>query len=168
ILSSWGSLRTVRGRDASDVKELTDALRVLDFCRARAGEDIAVRTVSAALFKNSKRLEELEQWLDVLTAEDLHGARRSAEEVFAGLELVKHPPAVYLRGRAELERADGLRLKVPVPFIALAPKSIMRVLPAQTVRSVLTVETLTVFHELAAGRAGPLESHLILFTAGMP
>src|SRR5690606_30176832 len=35
ILSSWGSLRTVRGRDASDVKELTDALRVLDFCRAR-------------------------------------------------------------------------------------------------------------------------------------
>jgi len=168
ILSTWGSLRAVRGRDASEVEDLSDALRVLDFCRARAGEDIAVRTASAALFKNSKRLEELEQWLDILTANNLQGLRRSAEEVFASLGLVKHPPAVYLSGRAELELADGLRLQLPSPFVALAPKSIMRVMLAQTVRSVLTVENLTVFHELAAGRAGSLEAHLILFTAGMP
>ena len=111
ILDAWASLRTVRGRAASEVLNLRDALRVLDFCRARAGEDIAVRTASAALFKNSKRLEELEPWLDILTAEDLQGLRRSAEEVFAGLGLVKHPPAVYLSGRAELELADGLRLQ---------------------------------------------------------
>lgn len=168
IVSAWERLHTVRGRDISDMESLSDALRVLDFCRARAGEDIAVRTASAALFKDSKRLEKLEQWLDVLTTDDVKGLRRSAEEVFAGLGLVKYPPAVYLSGRAVLELADGLRLGVPSPFIALAPKSIMRVIPAHAVRSVLTVENLTVFHELAAGRAGSLEGHLILFTAGMP
>jgi Uncharacterized protein conserved in bacteria C-term(DUF2220) len=168
ILHAWANLRTVRGRAPSEVPDLIDALRVLDFCRARAGDDIAVRTVSAALFKNSKRLEELEQWLDILTAEDLQGLRRPAGEVFAGLGLVKHPPAVYLSGCAEMELADGLRLQVPSPFVALAPKSVVRVLPAQSVHTVLTVENLTVFHELAAGRAGSLEAHLVLFTAGMP
>src|SRR5262249_53184734 len=135
ILDAWGSLRTVRGRAVSEVENLIDALRVLDFCRARAGEDIAVRTASAALFKNSKRVEELEQWLDLLTAEDLQGQRRPAEEVFASLGLVKHPPAVYLSGCAELELADDVRLRVPSPFMALAPKSIQRVMLAQTVRT---------------------------------
>jgi hypothetical protein len=168
ILSAWERLHTVRGRDVSDVESLSDALRVLDLCRARVGEDIAVRAASAALFKNSKRLQQLEQWLDILTVDDLQRPRRSAEAVFASLGLVKHPPAVYLTGSAELELTDGLRLEVPSPFVALAPKSIMRVVPAQTVHSLLTVENLTVFHELAAGRAGSLETHLILFTAGMP
>lgn len=168
IMARWREWRTVRGRAASEVTSLVDALRVLDFCRARAGEDIAVRTASAALFKDSKRLEELEQWLDILTAEDLHGLRRLAEEVFASLGLVKHPPAVYLTGRAEVELRDGVRLHLPSPFIALAPQSIGRVMPAQAVHTVLTVENLTVFHELAAGRAGSPEGHLVMFTAGMP
>jgi hypothetical protein len=168
ILGAWAGLRTVRGRDASEVADLSDALRVLDFCHARTGEDIAVRTVSAALFKNSKRLEQLEQWLDILTGEALQGIRRSAEEVFACLGLVKHPPAVYFSGRAGLELADGSKLEVPTSFIALAPKSVARMTLAHNVRTVLTVENLTVFHELAAGRAGCPNAHLILFTAGMP
>lgn len=168
ILDAWERLRTVRSKGPLEVEELRDALRVLDFCRARAGEDIAVRAASSALFKDSKRVEGLEQWLDVLTAEHLKAPRRSAEDVFAGLGLVKYPPAVYLTGRAEIELADGLRLQVPSPFIALAPRSIIRVIPDRTVRVVLTVENLTVFHELATGRAGSLEAHLILFTAGMP
>ena len=168
IMARWKGWRTVRGQAASEVSSLVDALRVLDFCRARTGDDIAVRTASAALFKNSKRLEELEQWLDILTAEDLRALRRSAEEVFASLGLVKHPPAVYLTARANVELRDGVRLHLPSPFIALAPQSIVRVMPAQTVHAVLTVENLTVFHELAAGRAGAPEGHLIMFTAGMP
>jgi len=168
ILNVWASLRTVRGRSASETPDLVDALRVLDFCHDRSGEDIAVRTASAALFKNSKRLEQLEPWLDILTAESLQGPRLSAEELFANLGLVKHPPAVYLSGSAELELANGLRLQIPSPFVALAPKSIVRAALMPSVHTVLTVENLTVFHELAAGRAGHPEAHLILFTAGMP
>jgi hypothetical protein len=106
--------------------------------------------------------------LDILTTEDMHGIRRSAEEVFAYLGLVKHPPAVYLSGRAELKSADASKLQMPSSFIALAPKSFARVTQAHNVRTVLTVENLTVFHQLAAGRAGCPEAHLILFTAGMP
>jgi len=63
---------------------------------------------------------------------------------------------------------DGLRLQLPSPFVALAPKSIRAVVLGELVRTVLTVENLTVFHELAAGRAGLLIEHLVLFTAGMP
>jgi hypothetical protein len=81
ILNVWAKLHTVRGRDVSDVEDLSDALRVLDLCRARAGEDVAVRSASSALFKSSKRLEELDHWLDILTAEDLQGPRRSAGSV---------------------------------------------------------------------------------------
>lgn len=168
ILEQWAGLRLVRGRPPMDVEDLVDALRVLDMCRMRQGEDLAVRTVSSALFKDSKRLEALEPWLDLLTAPQLQDPRRSAEEVFADLGLVKYPPAVYVAGNARVLLGDGRSLSVPPPFVALAPRAIAGLELAIEIHTLLTVENLTTFHELASGRAGALTSHLVMFTAGMP
>lgn len=168
ILTVWRELRTVRGRDVHAVADFVDALRVIDFCQAREGEDIAVRAASSALFKSSKRLEELEPMLDALTAEKLHDFKRTSEEMFASLGLVKHPPAVYIAGQAHLTLKDGTQLSVPQSFVAFAPRAIDQVHLPNHVRTVLTVENLTVFHELAMGRAGELKDIAIVFTAGMP
>jgi hypothetical protein len=168
ILEQWAGLRLVRGRSPMEVDDLVGALRVVDVCRSRQGEDLAVRTLSAALFKDSKRLEALEPWLDLLTAPRLQDPRRSAEEVFAGLGLVKYPPAVYVAGNARILLSDGKWLSVPIPFVALAPRAIAGLELAEEIHTLLTVENLTTFHELASGRAGMLTSHLVMFTAGMP
>lgn len=168
ILETWRGLRTVRGREVDALPDLLDALRVLDHCRAREGEDIAVRVASAALFRSSKRIGELVPWLDILTADTLQGLSRPAEEVLAALGLVKHPPAVFLAGPAELTLRDGSRFTVPRPFVGLGSSSVMTVRLPDRVRAVLTVENLTPFHELAEGRAGALDEVLVVYTAGMP
>lgn len=166
ILNTWSELRPVRGRHVEEASDLADALRVLDHCSET--RDTSVRLLSAALFNSSKRLEQLEPWLDLLTSEQLQGPRRPAEEVFAGLGLVKHPPAVHLAGAAKLRLINDFRLDVPVPFIALAPRSVLEIEIDTSVHTVLSVENLTIFHEIAEGRAGSLTGYLLLYTAGMP
>jgi Uncharacterized protein conserved in bacteria C-term(DUF2220) len=168
ILTAWRALRGARGRDVESVRDFADALRVIDFCGAREGEDIAVRSASSALFKLSKRLEELDSVLDILTADSMSALRRTPEEVFAQLGLVKHPPAVYIAGNVRLALKDGMQVRVPAPFVGLAPHAIEQIELAPEVRTVLTVENLTVFHEFALGRAGALNHIVLVFTAGMP
>lgn len=168
ILDLWRHLKTVRGRSVREAADLADALRVLDYAQFKKGEDIAVRTLSATLFRSSKRLEELEVFLDILTSDILQAPPRTAEEVFAELGLIKHPPAVFLAGPASVELTGGVSMDVPSPFVGLAPRAVAAVRLAPRVRTILTVENLTVFHEFAEGRAGPLEKHLVVYTAGMP
>jgi hypothetical protein len=168
VLTAWRVLRSVRGRDVGSVHEFVDALRVIDFCGAHEGEDVAVRTASSALFKSSKRLEELDSMLDILTADSMSALRRTSQEVFAQLGLVKHPPAVYIAGNVRLVLKDGTQLRAPRPFVGLAPHAIEQLQLASEVRTVLTVENLTVFHELALGRAGRLDQTILIFTAGLP
>lgn len=166
ILACWEQLRTARGRKVEDYLELVDALKVLDHCSQE--RDTSVRILSAALFNSSKRLEQLEPWFDMLTDRELKGPRRPGEEVFAALGLVKHPPAVHVAGKAQLTLLDGRRLEVPAPFIALAPRSIERIDLDPAIHTILSVENLTIFHEIAEGRAGDLSGYLLLYTAGMP
>lgn len=168
VLQTWRGLHKVRGRGVETLPDLIDALRVLEYCQQRSGEDIAVRALSAALFRSSKRLEELVSWLDILTCGTLQGSGRSAEEVFAGLGLVKHPPAVFIAGPASLTLRDSTIVTIPQPFLGLAPRSIETVSLPDAVRTILSVENLTVFHELATGRGGPLDQTLVVYTAGMP
>jgi hypothetical protein len=166
ILTAWEQLRTARGRGVEDSLELVDALKVLDHCSQE--RDTSVRILSAALFNSSKRLEQLEPWLDMLTDRELKGPRRPGEEVFAALGLVKHPPAVHVAGKAQLVLSDGRGLEVPAPFIALAPRSIAQINLDTHIHTILSVENLTIFHEIAEGRAGDLSGYLLLYTAGMP
>ena len=164
-LKRWGQLKAVRGRDVGAAADLADSLRVLDYMRTQSDGEVAVRTASAALFKSSKRIEALVPLLDYLTTTD--GLPRPAEEVLGGMGLVKHPSAVLLTGRAQVRLLGG-ELAIPAPFLGLAPHAIEGIELDRYVHTVLTVENLTTFHELAAQRASPRFSHLVIYTAGMP
>lgn len=167
ILAQWAELRLIRGRPPIEVDDLVDALRVVDVCRSRQGEDLAVRTLSAGLFKDSKRLEALEPWLDLLTAPQLQDPRRSAEEVFAGLGLVKHPPAVYVAGNARVLLSDDAWLSVPAPFVALAPRAITGLELAPEIHTLLTEQTAAPFPRAPGACAMPDRRSSMSF-AGYP
>jgi len=74
---------------------------------------------------------------------------------------------VLVAGPATICLLDGTKFDVPQPFAALTPLSIQTVILPKSVRSILTVENATPFHDLATGRAGSLDSTLVVYTAGM-
>jgi hypothetical protein len=74
---------------------------------------------------------------------------------------------VLVAGAATICLLDGTKFHVPQPFAALAPLLIRTVMLPKSDRSILTVENATSFHDLASGRAGPLNSTLVLYAAGM-
>lgn len=164
VLERWGDLKNVRGLTPYTAVDFADALRVLDAAAASTDEDQIVRVLSARLFGNSKRIEQLVRHLDVLTGETLLSPARHWDEVLSPLGLVKEPQPFLVAGAGHLLLADGEECPVVQPFVGVSSKAItgFRGLPAW----VLTIENLTPFH-LAAQQHG-VGQGLVIYTGGMP
>jgi hypothetical protein len=168
ILARWRVGKQVRGLGSNRVADFVDACKVVDACVQFSGnEDIPVRRLSATLFSDSKRIESIAQALDAMTIDSLDAPGRDIEDVLSGLGLVKLPQPVLLAGNGSVKLSDGRVIPIPLPYIGLAPQSIKGVSFDNTDGYLLTVENLTIFHELALGKAGPPRG-IILYTAGMP
>lgn len=164
ILERWGALKAVRGLTPSSAGDFADALRVLDAAAASPDEDQIVRVLSARLFDDSKRIEQLVRHLDVLTGETLLSPARHWDEVLSPLGLVKEPQPFLVAGAGYLLLADGEECPVVRPFVGVSSKAITgyRGSPAW----VLTIENLTPFH-LASQLEG-VGRGLVIYTGGMP
>lgn len=168
ILERWRQGKLVRGQPPARVADFVDACRVIEARSVQsADEDVLIRRVSAALFSDSKRIENIGPALDALTSESLDTPWREVEDVFSALGLVKMPQPILLAGAGMVELVDGTRLPIVSPYIGLAPQSIRRIELPDDAAYVLTIENLTTFHEIAMGKAGK-PSGLIIYTAGMP
>lgn len=164
IFERWAAMKKVRSFSPTAAPDFADALRVLDAVQARAGEDQIVRRLSVELFHDSKRIEQLDRHLDVLTGESLAAPARSWDEVFGELGLVKEPQPFLVAGQGELQLVDGHTCPVARPFVGVANKALAGYVgqPAW----ILTVENLTTFHLCSQLPGAP--DGLILFTGGMP
>lgn len=168
VLARWRVGKQVKGLGADRVGDFVDGCKVIAACRHLSpSEDMPVRRLSAALFADSKRIEAIAQVLDALTIESLDVPGRDIEDILSGLGLVKHPMPVLIAGRGIVELIDGKILQIPAPYIGLAPQSIKSISLQDDGAYVLSVENLTIFNELALGKAGSLHG-LVLYTAGMP
>lgn len=168
VLARWRQGKQVRGLGPQRVSDFIDACKVIDTCRQQAVlEDVPVRRLSAALFADSKRIENITLALDILTNESVEALARDPEDVRQSLGLVRFHQPVLLAGTASIEVVDGQILPIPSPYIGVAPQSIRDIHLLSDEGYLLSVENLTTFHELALGRGGPLKG-LILYTAGMP
>lgn len=166
ILAAWQQGRKIRGwLDVADIEQLLDAARTIARRQANDREEVSVRRLSAQLGFDSKRLESLAPAIDLLTSIDLDQPSRDPEETFAELGIVKHPSPVLLSGRATLKMHDGVLLPVPSPYVGVAPDSVASVQLSHLCRAVLSVENLTIFHDLTA-LASP--SVLLIYSNGMP
>lgn len=168
VLERWRAGKQVRSMSPERASDFVDACKVINACQtASSSEDVPIRRLSATLFSNSKRIENIGSALDVLTAESMDAPWRDFEDVFSCLGLVKLPQPVLIAGVGVIELNDGTKLPIPQPYIGLAPQSIRRVILSGEAKYVLTVENLTTFHEIALGKAGEV-SGVVLYTAGMP
>lgn len=165
ILDRWRSGKTVRGLSPSSAADFADALRVMEASEGSAEGDQVVRVLSARLFGDSKRIEQLVRHLDVLTAEGLMAAARHWDEVLSPLGLVKEPQPFLVAGSGVLRLSGAEECPVARPFVGVASKAVAGY--RGHIGWVLTIENLTTFH-MAAEALKERSDGLVVYTGGMP
>ncbi|MCL4252118.1 MAG: hypothetical protein KJ065_28480 [Anaerolineae bacterium] len=169
FLSAWAEDRAPRGIHVSDWIKVRDAAVAIKDCKSRDFAEVSVRRASVTLFGYSKRIEALIPALDALTAQRIDAEARPAETVLAALGLVKHPSTLLIAGPGQLLSGESSSTAhnhdIQRPYSGVSPRHVFGY--AGTPAWLLTVENLTIFHELAAGNAGPLKG-LVIYTGGFP
>jgi Uncharacterized protein conserved in bacteria C-term(DUF2220). len=170
IINSWRAGRSPRGVAVDAWPKVVEAFRVMDHCREQNYADVSERRVSAQLFRDSKHIEALTTILDLLTAPAFDQSEaRHAEATLAALGLLKHPSAFLVAGPVQIKTSllgGGVeRSSVLTPYSGYSPRHVVGAEGAPAY--LLSVENLTIFHELANGLAGPLRGVLV-YTGGYP
>ena len=164
VLAAWGAGRKVRGRGPEAADALADAAHAAKVLQVDARGERILRKASVELLGNSKRLESLTTWLDLLVTGDLTPSGLEDEQVWSALGLRKEPQPLLLAGRGTVELDDGSRHVLPERWLGFPVEGIRGI--ATGSRILLTIESLTSFHETAALRGeAPV---LLLYTGGMP
>lgn len=169
LLTAWRDGKRPRGLGPEQADSVMDAIRVISSLRGHGYEDVPVRQLSATLFLNSKHIErKLLPVLDYLTQDDeTCTLARHPDDVLATLGLIRFPQPVLIAGRATVRFRNGDVMRLPEPYIGLAPQSVEKIDVAEDARYILMIENFTPFNEIAKGRAGPVEG-VVIYTAGMP
>lgn len=170
ILEAWRTGRAPRGVAVDAWPRVVEAFRVLDHCREQNYVDVSERRVSAQLFRDSKHIEALTTILDLLTAPAFDQSEaRHAEATLAALGLLKHPSVFLVAGPVQVKTSlpGGAveRSAVLTPYSGFSPRHVVGAEGSPAY--LLSVENLTIFHELANGLAGPLRGVLV-YTGGYP
>lgn len=166
VLSSWGEGKKVRGCDPTPdaVSALVDATRVV-LARRNAAEDMMLRRFSRSMFRNSKRIEGIEPWIDLAYGGDLASSGLHPEDVRGALGLHHEPQAFFLYANVEYW-TRSVPVHVQPPYVGLPTRDIKGFQFTEQPLALLLVENKQSFHEFAAKA-----EHLpcaVVYTAGMP
>ncbi|MFB9067702.1 Wadjet anti-phage system protein JetD domain-containing protein [Pseudofulvimonas gallinarii] len=164
VLSRWAKGKTVRGRRSEAAVDLADAARVVDAGLREGGPERLLRRESIRLFGDSKRVEALTPWLEVLLTGELAATGLDDAQIWSALGLRKQPQPLLLAGGARLQLVDGLHVDLVRPYLGIAPESLCAIDTAA--RYLISVENLASFHDLARGAEE--RSVVIAYTGGMP
>ncbi|MDR6412595.1 Wadjet anti-phage system protein JetD domain-containing protein [Paraburkholderia terricola] len=166
ILLRWESLYKARGIGSERAMDWADAAAVIVHMKQDARvceEDLPIREVSAKLFLDSKRIEQLTAPLDVLLSGDIDAEPRVASDVWAELGLRREDQPVRLAG-AVVVRRQRVTALLDTPYGAFSAPTVLGI--DGTPAFVLTIENQTTFHSEAKRRAD--DNVLLIYTAGMP
>lgn len=163
VLERWSQGRQVRGCGPEAATLLTDAITAVESRRRDEQQERILRRESARLYGDSKRLERLTPWLDLLTTGELTASGLSSEDVWASLGLRREPQPMLVAGSGIVKLRDG-PLPLCKPYLGL-PVDAVELIETEA-RYLLTIENLASFHD--AARAMPDANGLLIYTAGMP
>lgn len=164
VVATWRAGCKVHGRDPAAAIDLADAAFAANALQADARSERILRKASAALFGDSKRLEKLTPWLDLLVTGELASSGLEDEHTWSELGLRKEPQPLLLAGQGMVELDDGSRHALPRRWLGFPVEGVCRL--TTDARALLTIENLASFHEAAALRGdAPV---LLLYTGGMP
>ena len=160
VLEAWQNNRKLLGGpDAAP--DLAAAARLIVVRGEDPGHERILRRESARLFGDSKRIEKLTPYLDVLLGGEPSLRGRMSEELWAEIGLRREPQPLLLSGSGVVDLGDS---QVPLlqPYLGL-PLELVRAVAANA-HYVLTIENLASFHDAAS--SGGLG--LLIYTGGMP
>lgn len=169
VLARWQKGQKVRGQEADDaiIGQIQDAIRVITK-REGAVSDELLRRVSVRLFQDSKRIEAIAKWLDLLWSNSITPSGLDDSEIFSVLGLHKEPLPVLISGNLTVLMASRA-VKLALPYLGFPPAHINAVVAdgAPTGWRVLTIENRQTFHEFAEA-ASDQPGLILLYTGGMP
>ena len=163
VLAAWGENRKLRGAGPEAAQDLADAASAVVARLDDAGSERVLRRESARLFRDSKRLEKITRWLELLATGELIASGLSEVEVWALLGLRREPQPLLISG-AGTATVGEVVLPLLRPFIGL-PLEQVRALRTDA-RCLVSIENLASFHD--ATKAPGAEQALLLYTGGMP
>ena len=163
VLQAWRSDRKVRAQGPDAAADLADAARAAAALQDALGGERILRRESVRLFGDSKRLERLTPWLELLVTGETAASGLAREEVWSAIGLRREPQPLLLAGRGHVD-LDGAALPLVRPWLGL-PMEALRSL-ATDARYLLTIENLASFHDAAA--QPDAAQGLLLYTGGMP
>lgn len=163
VLATWRANRKLRGHGPEAAVELADAARAVAARLDDAGNERILRRESVRLFGDSKRLEKLTPWLEILATGELAASGLVKEEVWSAIGLRREPQPLLLAGSGTVH-LDGTSLPLLRPFIGLPTELVQAVETGAS--CLLTIENLASFHDAAS--APGADSALLLYTGGMP
>jgi hypothetical protein len=166
VLDRWRLGKTVRAKKptAETLKALLDAIRV-SVDRQHRTDEVLMRRESSRMFNDSKRIEKLSRWLDLLSEGSIVPSGLVKADIFSALGLHKEPQPFLIAADAWV--TDGcVKSRLFRPYHGLPMAAIeefgFEAMPA----CVVTVENKSTFHEMAMMAAST--QACIIFSAGMP
>ena len=162
-LAVWRQGRKLRGHGPEVAAELADAARAVAARADDTGHERILRRESVRLLGDSKRLERLTPWLELLVTGELAASGLAKEDVWSSIGLRREPQPLLLAGCGTATLADTA-LPLVRPYLGLPVESLQSV--TTTARCVLSIENLASFHDAAQGDG--CADVLLLYTGGMP
>lgn len=166
VLDRWGSGKTVRGKEpsAETLKALLDAIKVR-VARQCKTDEVLMRRESSRMFNDSKRIEKLSRWLDLLSEGSIVPSGLAKADIFSALGLHKEPQPFLIATDAWI--TDGhIKSCLFRPYHGL-PMAAIEEFGFETMPAcVVTVENKSTFHEMAMLAIGT--KACIIFSGGMP
>ena len=107
VLDTWRANRKLRGAGPEAAADGADAARAVAARLGDAGTERILRRESVRLFGDSKRLEKLTPWLEILVTGELAASGLAKEEVWSSIGLRREPQPLLLTPGARLDRAAG-------------------------------------------------------------
>lgn len=163
VLEAWCGGRRVRGCGPEAAEDLADAATAVAARAGDAGHERILRRESVRLFGDSKRLEKLTAWLELLVTGELAASGFSKEEVWSAIGLRREPQPLLLSGSGRVELTDA-SLPLVRPYLGLPVEAVQSV--TATADYALSIENLASFHEAALSPGA--SRGLLVYTGGMP
>lgn len=127
VLESWRQGRKVRGCGPEDAANLAAAAHLVATRAQDVDRERVLRRESARVFGDSKRIEQLSAWLEVLATGELVPTGRSNEEIWAELGLRREPQPLLISGAGTIE-LDGGCVPLLRPYLGLPPEPVRSVI----------------------------------------
>lgn len=166
VIATWERGKKVRGHEPNEstLQALVDAVVVM-LSRRSAEDEMLLRRESTRLFNDSKRLEKLGKWLDVLLNNEIASSGLMDAEVFSALGLLKEPQP-FLISAIATAHGDEISSSLFRPYQGLPMEAIRGFTFEVAPRCVLSVENKQTFHEIATLATG--SDVCAIYSGGMP